>query len=95
VSVPRRAPGEADHRGGVIAGTWFWLNIPLAQLFVCCWAGIPLWHTCTRWNAELDAKHAEVAARAVPALVLAQPDPAVAQRAGSSAYAGVADALGR
>jgi hypothetical protein len=76
-------------------GTWFWLNIPLALLFVCCWAGIPLWHACKRWNAELNAKHAEVAARAVPALVLAQPDPVVAQQAGSSAYAGVADALGR
>jgi hypothetical protein len=22
--------------------TWFWLNIPLALLFFCCWAGIPL-----------------------------------------------------
>jgi len=38
-------------------GTWFWLNIPLALLFVCCWAGIPLWFALTRWNAELDAKH--------------------------------------
>ena len=34
-------------------GTWFWMNIPLALLFVCCWAGIPMWHTLKRWNAEL------------------------------------------
>ena len=73
-------------------GTWFWLNIPLALLFVCCWAGIPLWHTCKRWNAELSAKHAEIAAETGPAPVVAQPDPAVAHQAGSSAYAGVADA---
>ena len=44
--------------------TWFWLNIPLALLFVCCWAGIPLWLTSTRWNAELKAKNAALAARA-------------------------------
>jgi hypothetical protein len=36
IAGPRRAPAEADHRGGVIMGTWFWLNIPLALLFVCC-----------------------------------------------------------
>jgi len=74
-------------------GTWFWLNIPLALLFVCCWAGIPLWHTLTRWNAELDAKHAEVAAGAVPAPALAQP--AGAHETGSPAYAGVAGPLVR
>ena len=38
----------------MIMGTWLWLNIPLALLFACCWAGIPLWFTLTRWNAELD-----------------------------------------
>jgi hypothetical protein len=75
-------------------GTWFWLNIPLAQLFVCCWAGIPLWHTLTRWNAELDATHAEVAARAVPAPVLAQPT-AGAHETGSPAHAGAAGQLVR
>ena len=37
-------------------GTWFWLNIPLALLFVCCWAGIPLWLTLTRWNAGARRK---------------------------------------
>jgi hypothetical protein len=72
-------------------GTWFWLNIPLALLFVCCWAGIPLWHTCKRWDAELRAKHAEIAAETGPAPVFAQPDPAVAHQTASPAYAGVAD----
>jgi hypothetical protein len=61
-------------------GAWFWLNIPLALLFVCCWAGIPLWFALTRWNAELDAKHAEVAAGAVPVPAVAQPTPAPAQK---------------
>ena len=40
-------------------GTWFWLNIPLALLFVCCWAGIPMWHTFKRWDAELKAKEGD------------------------------------
>ncbi len=75
--------------------TWFWLNIPLALLFVCCWAGIPLWHSCKRWNAELNAKHAEVAAKAVPALVLAQPNPAVVEETGRPVHAGAAGPLGR
>jgi hypothetical protein len=70
-------------------GTWFWLNIPLALLFFCCWAGIPLWFTLTRWNAELNAKHAEIAAKAGPAPVLAQPAPAVTHQTSSPAYAGV------
>jgi len=43
---------------------WFWLNIPLMLLFLGCWAGIPMWHTLQRWDAELKAKHAEIAARA-------------------------------
>jgi hypothetical protein len=73
-------------------GTWFWLNIPLALLFVCCWAGIPLWLTLTRWRAELSARHAELAAESGPAPVFARPDPAVAHQAASPADAGVADA---
>ena len=73
-------------------GTWFWLNIPLALLFGCCWAGIPLWLTLTRWRAELSPKHAELAAEPGPAPVFAQPGPAVAHQTGSPAYAGVADA---
>ncbi len=23
--------------------SWFWLNVPLAALFVAAWSGIPLW----------------------------------------------------
>jgi len=74
--------------------TWFWLNIPLMLLFFGCWAGIPLWHTCRRWNAELKAKNAEIAANAVRAPVLAQPDPAVVEEAGQPAYAGATGPLG-
>jgi hypothetical protein len=48
-------------------GTWFWLNMPLAVVFVCWWAGIPLWLTLTRWNAELAAKHAGVTPKAAVA----------------------------
>lgn len=51
---------------------WFWLNIPLMLLFLGCWAGIPLWHTLHRWNDEVNAKHAELAARAVAVPVIAQ-----------------------
>lgn len=76
-------------------GTWFWLNIPLALLFVCCWAGIPLWLTLTRWSAEISAKHAAIATKASPAPVFAQPAPAVTLETGSPAYAGVPGPLGR
>ena len=71
--------------------SWFWLNIPLMVLFLCCWAGIPLWHTLTRWDAELKARHAQIAATAVAAPVVAQPvtAPALARGAGRPAYAGV------
>jgi hypothetical protein len=70
--------------------SWLWLNIPLMVLFLCCWAGIPLWYTLTRWDAELRAKHAQIAATAVAAPVVAQPAtaPAVARGAGRPAYAG-------
>jgi hypothetical protein len=73
--------------------TWFWLNVPLALLFVCCWAGIPLWHTLRRWNAELDAKHAEVAAQAVAAAAVARPDPAVVPKPRRPAHAGASSPL--
>jgi hypothetical protein len=54
--------------------SWFWANIPLMVVFFGLWAGIPLWYTHTRWRAELDAKHAELA----PAPVAAPaPAPAV------------------
>ncbi len=55
---------------------WFWLNIPLMLLFLGLWAGIPMWHTLQRWDAELKAKHAELAARAIPEPVMARPAPA-------------------
>ena len=58
--------------------TWFWLNIPLALLFVCCWAGIPMWLLLTRWHAEVKAKHAKLEARAVPEPVVARSAPATA-----------------
>jgi hypothetical protein len=73
---------------------WFWLNIPLMLLFFGCWAGIPAWYTLTRWDAELKAKHAELAARATPEPVFTQPVPA-AHQVRSPAYAGVADLPGR
>jgi len=95
LSARYRAPAEADHLGGVIMGTWLWLNIPLALLFFCCWAGIPLWLTLTRWNTELSAKQAEIAANTGPLPVFAQPAPAAAHKTSSPAYAGVTDPLGR
>ena len=73
---------------------WFWLNVPLALLFLCCWAGVPLWLTLTRWHAEITAKHAEIAAKAGQAPVLAQPMLAVTHETASQAYAGIADPLG-
>ena len=76
-------------------GTWFWLSIPLALLCFCCWTGIPLWLTLTRWNTELNAKHPEIAAKAGPAPVLARPAPAIAPETSSPAYAGVASPPGR
>lgn len=74
---------------------WFWLNIPLVRLFVCCWAGITVWLMLARWNAEISAKHAAIAAKASPALVFVQSDPALTQETGSPAHAGVAGPLGR
>lgn len=44
---------------------WFCLNIPLMLLFLGCWVAIPMWHTLRRWDAELKAKHAGLAARGV------------------------------
>ena len=74
-------------------GTWFWLNIPLILLFFGCWAGIPLWHTLHRWNDEINARHAELAARAVPVPVPALRVTATAatEGVGRPALAGVAD----
>ena len=68
-------------------GTMFWLNIPLMLLFFCCWAGIPLWLTLTRWNAEISAKHAAIAAKAGTAPVIAEPVPAGTNQTASPAWA--------
>jgi hypothetical protein len=71
-------------------GTFIWANILLMLLFFGCWAGIPLWHTLRGWNDEVNAKHAELAAKAVPVQVIAQPASAAEamREAGIPAYAG-------
>ncbi len=70
--------------------SWFWMNIPLMLVVFGLWAGVPLWFTLTRWRAELNAKHAELAARdAVAAPVAAPAAPAAdVYEAGRLAYAG-------
>jgi hypothetical protein len=55
---------------------WFWLNVPLMLVFFGLWAGVPLWHTLHRWDAELKAKQAELGIGVVPAPVSAPPAPA-------------------
>ncbi len=65
-------------------GTWFWLNVPLAVLILCCWAGIPMWLTLTRWHDEIEARHAEIAARAVAEPVKVPAYPAMAATARSA-----------
>jgi hypothetical protein len=59
-------------------GMWIWPNILAMLLFFGCWVGIPLWHTLNRWNDEIHAKHAELAAKAVRVPVATQPAPATA-----------------
>jgi hypothetical protein len=83
------ATAKADW-GRVIMGTLIWANILPILLFFGCWAGIPLWHTLRHWNDELNAKHAELAAKAVPVPDIAQPVPAAEamREAGIPAYAG-------
>jgi hypothetical protein len=85
----------ANHWGGVVIVAWFWLNIPLALFFFCCWAGIPLWLTLTRWHRETSAKHAEIAAMAIPAQAIPQEAPALAHETSGAAYAAAADLAGR
>jgi hypothetical protein len=72
---------------------WFWLNVPLMVVFLGLWAGVPLWHTLRRWNAELNAKHAELGVGVIPAQVVAPPAPAAAAvpEVGRLAYAGAGD----
>ena len=90
-------PGGAAMAAGGKMMNWFGLNIPFMVVLVCCWAGILLWHVLTRWGAELRAKHAGVAARAVavPVLVQPAPAPAAARGAGCLAGAGVAERAGK
>ena len=76
-------------------GTWFWLNIPLALLFICCWAGIPLRLTLTRWNAGLRARRAEVAATAAPRVGVRAAGSGSRQRDGPPGLCGGRRPLGR
>jgi len=70
-------------------GTLIWANVLPMLLFFGCWAGIPLWHTLRHWNDEVNAKHAELAAKARPVLVPPQSSAAEAVReAGIPALAG-------
>jgi hypothetical protein len=68
---------------------WFWLNVPLMVVVFGLWAGVPLWHTLRRWNAELNAKHAELGLGVAPAPVSAPQAPAATavDEAGRLAYA--------
>ena len=71
---------------------WFWLNVPLMVVFFGCWTGIPLWLTLTRWNAEIIAKHAEIAAAQGEVAARAIPVPPAADIAQEApAFAGVAE----
>jgi hypothetical protein len=67
-------------------GSWFWLNIPLAALIFCCWCGIPLWLTLTRWHKELAERTVSE-----PVMVRSQPDAAARQETVSPAYVQAAD----
>ena len=71
-------------------GTLLWLNIPFMLLVFGCWAGIPLWHTLNRWNDEVNAKHAELAAKRAAVPVTGEPALAApaAPEADIPAYAG-------
>lgn len=39
--------------------SWFWLNIPLAAVFVAAWVGIPLWMVLRHpsWSSEPAARY--------------------------------------
>ena len=78
--------------------SWFWMNVPLMLVFFGLWVGIPLWLVLTRWDKEVKARHAEVAAwhahiAASAALAAVPVLPAPVAEAGEIAspdYAGVA-----
>ena len=75
-------------------GTWFRLNIPLALLFVCCWAGIPMWFLLTLLHAEVEDKHAEVRAQYAELEARAVPEPVAARSApATTAYQTAAPSL--
>ncbi len=46
---------------------WFWLNMPLAAVFVGAWCGIPLWKVLKHpgWGPELPAGRSVKAAEPV------------------------------
>jgi hypothetical protein len=46
--------------------SWFWLNMPLAALFVAAWSGIPLWMVL-RHPDRRDEPAIQVPAQADPA----------------------------
>ena len=57
---------------------WFWMNVPLAVVFVAAWVGIPLWFSlrhrhwgpdpASPWgNPELEAVHLTMRAGREPA----------------------------
>ncbi len=78
--------------------SWFWMNVPLMLVFFGCWVGIPLWLVLTRWDKEVKARHAEVAAwhshiaarAALAAVPVLPPQDAKAGEVASPSYAGVA-----
>ena len=57
-------------------GAWIWPEAAAMAVFLGLWAGIPLWHTLHRWNDEINAKHAELAAKAARVAVPTQAKPA-------------------
>jgi len=67
---------------------WFWLNVPLMLLFLGCWAGIPAWHTLASWDAELKAKHKEIAARAAEPVFVPEQQVSDLYAAGNKRLAG-------
>jgi hypothetical protein len=72
-------------------------ELPAGWLILCCWAGIPLWLTLTRWHAETAASHAEIAARAAAEQVMVPSHPALAGGRGTvgPVYERLTDLRGR
>lgn len=78
--------------------SWFWMNVPLMLVFFGLWVGIPLWLVLTRWDKEVKARHAEIAAwhahlaasAALAAVAVVPAQDAEAGEITSPDYAGVA-----